>query len=107
MALRVSDILKLKGLTGLKLEAGSAGLDRYVASAGILDYEYVTSAPRLTNPLFNEGSFVISSLLFAKDDPSLLLPAVKQLAEAHGGCLMLGCEENIFTASFMVRYEIE
>jgi len=82
MALRVSDILKLKGLTGLKLEAGSAGLDRYVASAGILDYEYVTSAPRLTNPLFNEGSFVISSLLFAKDDPSLLLPAVKQLAEA-------------------------
>lgn len=82
MALRVSDILKLKGLTGLKLEAGSAGLDRYVASAGILDYEYVTSAPRLTNPLFNEGSFVISSLLFAKDDPALLLPAVKQLAEA-------------------------
>jgi len=35
------------------------------------------------------------------------LKHVKQLAEAHGGCLMLGCEENIFTASFMVRYEIE
>ncbi len=80
MALRVSDIMKLKGLSGLSLEAGAAGMDRYVASAGILDYEYVSNTEKLANPLFNDGSFVISSLLFAKDDPSLILPAVKQLA---------------------------
>lgn len=82
MALRVSDIIKLKGLSGLKLEAGETGLHRYVASAGILDYEYVTSAPKLTTHLFNEDSFVISSLLFAKDDPSLILPAIRQLVSA-------------------------
>ena len=33
------------------------------------------------------------------------LKHVKQLAETHGGCLMLACAENVFTASFMVRYE--
>ena len=82
MALRVSDIIKLKGLSGLKLEAGGMGLHRYVASAGILDYEYVTSAPKLTTHLFNDDSFVISSLLFAKDDPSLILPAIRQLVSA-------------------------
>lgn len=82
MALRVSDIIELKGLSGLKLEAGGGGMFRYVSSAGILDYEYVTTAPRLINPLFNDDSFVISSLLFAKDDPSLILPAIRQLAGA-------------------------
>ena len=82
MALRVSDIIKLKGLAGLKLEAGGDGLNRYVASAGILDYEYVTTASRLTTHLFNDNSFVISSLLFAKDDPSLILPAIRQLVSA-------------------------
>ena len=79
MALRVSDIMNLKGLSGLKIEAGREGLFRHVSSAGILDYEYVTSAPKLANPLFNRDSFVISSLLFAKDDPSLILPAIRQL----------------------------
>ena len=79
MALRVSDIINLKGLSGLKIEAGREGLFRHVASAGILDYEYVTSAPKLATPLFNRDSFVISSLLFAKDDPDLILPAIRQL----------------------------
>lgn len=82
MALRVSDIINLKGLSGLKLEAGKEGLFRHVSSAGILDYEYVTSAPELANPLFNNDSFVISSLLFAKDNPDLILPAIRQLVGA-------------------------
>lgn len=82
MALRVSDIINLKGLSGLKLEAGREGLFRHVSSAGILDYEYVTSVPKLANPLFNKNSFVISSLLFAKDDPSLILPAIRELMES-------------------------
>ncbi len=82
MALRIEDIIKLKGLRGLQLVAGAGGTGRYVASAGILDYEYVCGAKSLASPLFDEGSFVISSLLFAKDQPELILPAVKALHEA-------------------------
>ena len=64
MALLVSDILRLTHLKNMHVEAGAGGLNRYVVP-------------------FDESSFVISSLLFAKDEPTLILPAVKSL-NSHG-----------------------
>lgn len=81
MALRVEDIIKLKSLRPFRLEAGSGGLHRYIATACILDYECVDGVSRLPRPLFDENSFVISSLLFAKDKPQLILPALEKLLD--------------------------
>lgn len=66
----------------MHVEAGAGGLNRYVVTAGILDYEYVDGVKTTAVP-FDESSFVISSLLFAKDEPTLILPAVKSL-NSHG-----------------------
>ena len=81
MALRVEDVVKLKSLQGFELEAGEGGLQRYVACAGILDYECVNGVDDMPDPLFEDGSLVISSLLFAREDPSLILPALEKLLE--------------------------
>lgn len=79
MALRVEDIIKLQSLRPLRLEAGEGGLHSYIATACILDYECVEGVSRLPYPLFDANSFVISSLLFAKDKPELILPALEKL----------------------------
>ena len=63
MALLVSDILRLTHLKNMHVEAGAGGLNRYVVTAGILDYEYVDGVKTTAVP-FDESSFVISSLLF-------------------------------------------
>lgn len=81
MALRVEDVVKLKSLQDFELEAGKSGLSRYVACAGILDYECVDKVQDVPHPLFEDASLVISSLLFAKEDPSLILPALERLLE--------------------------
>lgn len=81
MALTVEKILTLPALRKLKLIAGRGGLERDIVSAGIVDYEFVEELNYDLSDAFEKDSLVISSLLFAKDNPSLIFPAIKKLNE--------------------------
>lgn len=85
MALNVRDILELPSGQKMNLLAGSGGLGRPVTSVEIADYEFapdVGLAPgEEPDPEveLEPASFIITSFLFAKDDPSLILTAVEAL----------------------------
>lgn len=82
MALTVKDILQLESLQGFRPVSGQKGLDRIVCSAGIADYEFSEGVEYHNEVPFEKESLVISSLLFAQNDSSKILKAVKQLYEA-------------------------
>jgi len=81
MALILEEIMKLPILSGFQLVAGKSGLRRSVREMGILDHEYadILQEPLEADGIFAPGSFVLASLLFAKDAPEKILPAFKQL----------------------------
>lgn len=80
MAISILEAMRLPTLKDFKLVAGYRGLDREIEGASILDYEYERS---LSNEqiivIFRRKDFVLSSLIYAKDDPSLILESVKGL----------------------------
>lgn len=82
MALTVKDILTLPSLKSFKLIAGNKGLSNDVITAGIADYEFVKGINYDLSKAFEKDSIVISSLLFAKDQPEAILPAIKTLKES-------------------------
>ena len=87
MALTVKDILELPSGQKMQLLAGGKGLNRPVVSVEIADYEFapdVEFAPGIELDLQNAmdpASFIITSFLFAKDDPSVILSTVKTMQE--------------------------
>lgn len=93
MLYTVSDFLNTYG-HGLRLVAGSGGLARTVSEVGILDYELVpgVKASYLRNN-FYEGQLVLSTFLYARDAPYLMVDAVKSLVSAGASGLAV---KNIF-----------
>lgn len=81
MAITVRNVLELSALKGFRLAAGEKGLSNPVKKTGIVDYEFTEGYPIDKELAFERNSFVISSLLFAKDDEERLLSAVKSLIE--------------------------
>lgn len=82
MALTVRDMLQLQSLQSFQLIAGQDGLSNHVTSAGIGDYEFCSDIDYPQENAFEKDSLVFSSLLFAKDNPEMLLPAVRRLYES-------------------------
>lgn len=80
MTITVRDLLKLPYFEPVTVVAGQAGLDRPVASAGTLDYEYAKGYT-MKEQVFRRNDLVVSSLLFAKENPSALLDALRALIE--------------------------
>ena len=81
MSVRINNIQKLPAMDRMKLVAGSGGMDRIVTTVGIADYEFTEGFEDRDEYIFEEDGFVISSLLFAKDAPEKILPAVQALYE--------------------------
>ena len=80
MSITILEAMKLPTLKDFKLVAGYRGLDREIQRASILDYEYERSlSNKPINTIFGREDFVLSSLIYAKDDPSLILESVKGL----------------------------
>lgn len=79
MAVTVKDILHLEIMKDFKVVAGAEGLNRSVSATEILDFEFVEEVRSYRLRSFLGNSVVLSSLLFAKDDPDLILEAVKKL----------------------------
>lgn len=85
MPITVSNLLNIDNLKNMKLITGQDGLNVIIKRVGILDYEFINK----TEGQFGEGDFVISSFLFAKDDISLLIGAIKSLIKDGVACLAI------------------
>lgn len=93
MAYRVSDFFNNYG-SGVKLAAGIGGLSKPITDTGILDYEMVPSLKnKYFHTNFHEGQFVLTTFLYAKDNPYLILDAVKHLAAKETSGLVI---KNVF-----------
>ena len=79
---------------GLKLIAGAGGMSRTVTSAGILDYEMESVLKdKYMHTNFRENQLVISTFLYAKNNPFSLLDAVKHLVSKNVSGLVI---KNVF-----------
>lgn len=87
MGLTVRDLFDLDIMKNFKLIAGEGGLNRPITSAEILDFEFVQGVGLHREQIFNGESIALSSLLFAKDNPSVILDAVIRLYELKVNCL--------------------
>ena len=80
MALTLRCAMKAEPLRNFRVAAGAGGFDRRLTAVNILDYEYdgigEADVPR---GLFQRGAFVLTSFLFAKNRPQLVLPALRAL----------------------------
>ena len=84
MAVTIRDVLELDIMKGFKVVAGVSGLDSEVLETEILDFEFLQEGQAYRKEKIFEGdSIVLSSLLFAKDQPELVLDAVKRLLELN------------------------
>ncbi len=79
MAVTISDLLNLDTLRDFTLIAGKKGLNRTITATEILDFEFMDEGLAYRERGFDGNSLVLTSLLFAKDKPELILKAVKRL----------------------------
>lgn len=104
MSYRVSDFFHTYR-DGVKLIAGKGGLERVVTDAGILDYEMI---PSLKNKYFHtnfqEGQFVLTSFLYAKDNPFLLSDAIKHLVNKGASGLAIKDVFHLSIHESVIRY---
>ena len=77
MRFTVRDAMAMEKFKHLQLVAGKNGLNREIVKIGILDYEFIKD----TESSYVKGEFVTTSFLYAKDDESKILEAVKKLNE--------------------------
>ncbi|HKM28679.1 MAG TPA: PucR family transcriptional regulator ligand-binding domain-containing protein, partial [Anaerovoracaceae bacterium] len=87
MSITVKDVLQLDVMKNFKVIAGEGGLNRPVQETEILDFEFAENVDSERAKIFNGKSVMLSSLLFAKDKPELILDAVKKLDSLHVSCL--------------------
>ena len=80
MSITLLEAMKLDTFKNFRLIAGHRGLENKIERVGILDYEYDKRIEgQIYKRQFEKAQLVISSLLFAKDDASLILDAIKCL----------------------------
>ncbi len=80
MAITIQEAMKLNAFKHFRLIAGMRGLENEVTAVGIMDHEFDKDKNEAYyKGQFLERQFIVSSLLFAKEDPSLLLKSLKYL----------------------------
>ena len=87
MALTVKDILELPCGQKMTLIAGRGGLDRPVVTVEIADYEFDPDVDYDAPAGMDTNGFIITSFLFAKNDPSLILKSIRQMHEIGMACV--------------------
>ncbi|WP_312653706.1 PucR family transcriptional regulator [Aminipila sp.] len=83
MSIYVKDLFQLDTFKNFKVVAGERGLNRRIAAAQVLDFEFVDGLQSQRKIMFDRDSFVISSLLFARDNKTVLVKAIKTLADLN------------------------
>ncbi len=89
----------------LKIICGKGGMVGRVSSVGILDYEFLPEVSgRYKHYNFDRDQLVMSTLLYAKDDPRLVADAVRELISAGASGLVIKDIFRIRIPETMVRY---
>ena len=74
----------------LRLLCGKGGLSRRISSVGILDYEFLPEiSGKYKHYNFDEDQLVVSTLLYARNNPSLVGDAIKDLLNAGASGLVI------------------
>src|SRR5665648_90788 len=80
MSITILETMKLDVFRNFRLVAGHHGLDKKIEKVGILDYEFDDMADnQFIKGQFEKNQFVVTSLLFAKDNVNLVIEVVKTL----------------------------
>lgn len=77
----VKDLWQLSITKNFSVAAGNNALHKTIESVEILDFEFVKGVSPVRDTIFNPNSLVLSSLLFAKKSPELLMDTIKKLME--------------------------
>lgn len=104
----VRDVMNTDQLKCFKLLAGAGGLDNRVAKVGILDFEFAEGGQEHCIELhWVPNEFVLSTLLYAKDNDTPLLAAVEKLYASHVSGMAI---KNVFSLEIpkeVLRYADE
>ena len=104
MAYTVSDVATCYA-DSLRLVAGEGGLANPVTEVGILDYELLPQVKsRFQRLNFYEGQLVLSTFLYAKDDPYLITEAIKYLVSKGSSGLIFKNVLHLQLPDGAVRY---
>lgn len=87
MGFTIREFLEFDVAKDFQVVVGGKTLENEVLAPGILDFEFNSDISLDREYVFFPGSFVLSSLLFAKDNPELLYSAVERLADLDACCL--------------------
>ncbi|MGE7111789.1 PucR family transcriptional regulator [Lysinibacillus sp. NPDC047702] len=85
--MNVENFLQLPITKDFTVVAGHNGLHKSVQNVEILDFEFSPDIQTVRDTIFTPNSVVLSSLLFAKQQPEYLLNAVKNLIELGASAL--------------------
>ena len=86
MGLTVKDLFDIEIFKNFKLIAGKGGLNRPITATEILDFEFVQGAGMDRDKVFEGESIILTSLLFAKDNPALITDALRKLDRLNISC---------------------
>lgn len=91
MSIKISELLQQPAFSAFRIVAGVNGLNRNVSKVNILDFEYddLQDSESERFNLFEKEAFVLTSLLFAKDHPELILESVKLLIRDGASALAI------------------
>jgi len=90
MSIKISELLQQPAFSAFRIAAGVNGLNRYVSKVNILDFEYDSlQDTKSAFGLFEKEAFVLTSLLFAKDHPEMILESVKLLVRDGASALAI------------------
>lgn len=85
--MNVKNFLQLPITKDFTVVAGSNGLHKPVQNVEILDFEFSPDIHTVRETIFTPNSVILSSLLFAKQQPDYLLNAVKSLIQLEASAL--------------------
>lgn len=85
--MNVKNFLQLPITKDFTVVAGSNGLHKPVQNVEILDFEFSPDIETVRETIFTPNSVILSSLLFAKQQPEYLLNAVKSLIQLKASAL--------------------
>lgn len=87
MTMTVSDFLELPITKEFKVISGKANLNKAMQNVEILDFELMDGFEQTRETMFTKNSLVLTSLLFANNQPELLMKMIEKLSELEVSAL--------------------
>ena len=87
MTITVSELLQIPYFSSTRLVAGAGGSNKRIRTAALLDYEYSRSY-EMKKQVFLKDDLLVSSLMFAQNDPEALEKALRELIDIGAAALV-------------------